>query len=139
MRILIIRHAHALDLDEMPAPGAQDFDRSLSPKGFETMRRAAQALTRVLAQIDRILSSPYVRTVQTAEILRDAFPAASFKTLPALEAGASPKPLLENLGGYGADETIAVVGHAPDVSAVLSHGGRCRHYRGVQKGQHGPD
>ena len=67
MTLLLIRHASAGDADEWQG---DDRLRSLDAKG----RRQAEALVPLLAEfdLDRIVSSPYLRCVQTVEPLARA-------------------------------------------------------------------
>ena len=125
MRLWLVRHAIAV---ERIPNGLEDADRPLTPKG----RRQFKALARLLAAAgdvpDLIVTSPLVRAVQTTEILRD-------------EAGLKKKQVrVEKFPAPGMDarrliralrslemETVAVVGHEPDLSACaqqLLSGGR---------------
>ncbi len=72
MAVLLVRHAEAGDRDRWEGP---DDQRPLSAEG----RRQAEALTGALAgfEVTRILSSPYVRCIQTVE------PLAAARGLPA--------------------------------------------------------
>ena len=64
--LLVVRHAKAGKRGEWPGP---DEERPLSSRG----RRQAEALVPVLADhpVDRILSSPYTRCVETVEPLAE--------------------------------------------------------------------
>ena len=67
MRIYLIRHSNAVD------PGTPEYDddsqRPLTEKGRDKMKKIAFALKGLGIKPDIIVSSPYVRAQQTAEIL----------------------------------------------------------------------
>ncbi len=66
-------------------------------------------------------TSPLVRAVQTAEILAAAYDGAAVEQVPALTAGGDPKAVVDWLRGRRAGDTVAVVGHEPDCSILVSH------------------
>ena len=67
MKLYLVRHSNAVD------PGSPEYEddsqRPLTEKGRDKMERIASALKGLGAEPDRILSSPYARAKQTAEIL----------------------------------------------------------------------
>ncbi|MFL5319032.1 MAG: SixA phosphatase family protein, partial [Myxococcaceae bacterium] len=65
--LLFIRHAKA---EKDHSEG--DHVRALTPEGRDAFRSHAQELAR-LAKVKRILTSPHVRAVQTAELAAAAF------------------------------------------------------------------
>ena len=84
-------------------------------------RRAAQGLRTILPAIDRLISSPYVRARQTAEIVAAEYPDLVVETIDALEPGAEPADVVKWLCGLGGTGVVALVGHEPDLSALVSH------------------
>lgn len=67
MRIYLIRHSNAVDPG---TPGYEDdSQRPLTEKGRDKMNKIASALKKMHVKPDLIVSSPYVRARQTAEIL----------------------------------------------------------------------
>src|SRR5215207_9309159 len=71
MEIYVVRHAIAV---EQGTPGYEsDSQRPLTDKGRRKMRQIARALRNLGVEFDLILSSPYVRARETAEILADVF------------------------------------------------------------------
>ncbi len=69
---------------------------------------------------DQVLTSPLPRALRTAEIAAKAWGRVKPKTDPALASG-SVRQMLAMLGGWPKDSTIAIVGHEPDLSALLAH------------------
>ena len=67
MKIYLIRHSNAIDPG---TPGYEDDSlRPLTEKGHDKMKTIASALKELDVQPDLIVSSPYIRARQTAEIL----------------------------------------------------------------------
>ncbi len=67
MRIYLIRHSNAVDPG---TPGyEEDSQRPLTERGRDKMNKIASALKKMKVKPDLIVSSPYVRARQTAEIL----------------------------------------------------------------------
>ena len=67
MKIYLIRHSNAVDPG---TPGYEDDSlRPLTEKGRDKMNKIAAALKALDVQPDLIVSSPYVRARETAEIL----------------------------------------------------------------------
>ncbi len=99
MDLILWRHAEAFD----PDPGESDMQRALTPKGHKQARRMAEWLTSQLPEGCRILVSPALRTVQTAEAL-----GRKFKIVPEIAPGAD------------AEEPVLVVGHQPTLGQVAA-------------------
>ena len=116
MRLLIIRHAIALPRG---APGMPDAERPLTPRGRRRFENAAEGLARALPRPDAVLTSPWKRARQTAEILAAAFGRLEPKDTLAL-AGGSAETLAHVLAAYPEGATVAVVGHEPWLSALLA-------------------
>ena len=87
MDLFLIRHAKALALGEGGV--TEDADRSLSEDGEEQARRLAPALEKHGVRLESILSSPFLRARQTAEILIDNWsrPAPELHVVEALAPG----------------------------------------------------
>ncbi len=71
MDIYIIRHAIAVDRGTPEYE--DDSQRPLTEKGKKKMRQIASGLRALGVDFDFILSSPYIRARETAEILADVF------------------------------------------------------------------
>ena len=69
MNLYILRHGIAV---EHGAPGyAKDADRPLTPEGERKLGQIAEAMKALELTFDLILSSPYLRARQTAEIVAE--------------------------------------------------------------------
>ena len=69
MELLLVRHAIAFARD--PDQWPDDGERTLSPEGEARCRKAARGLKSVQPAVELVLSSPYARAWQTAEILAE--------------------------------------------------------------------
>jgi phosphohistidine phosphatase len=120
MNVYILRHGVAVERGS--ADYAQDADRPLTPKGERKLWRSAEAMEALGLSFDLILSSPYVRARQTAEIVADAFKARKkLEFSDALTPGGSPKELIQLLNSLNpAPEDVLLVGHEPYLSGLLS-------------------
>jgi phosphohistidine phosphatase len=115
MEILLVRHAAALQREGWRLDDAL---RPLSARGRRRFRRVVEMLAEVDARMDVILTSPLVRTVQTAEILAGArgFD-GEVEIAPALAPGFSVSRLVEALAARP-EKALAVVGHEPHMSEL---------------------
>jgi phosphohistidine phosphatase len=119
VRILIVRHAHAVD----EAPGLDDGGRFLSGRGRRTMRGVAAWLARKGERRPRtIWTSPLVRAVQSAEILAEhADIEDDVVAIPELSPSYDARALIERLATFAASansEALALVGHEPSLSTL---------------------
>jgi phosphohistidine phosphatase len=118
MRVVLFRHGIAVDRADPDCP--PDPRRPLTPRGIARTRRAARGLARLGVAPGRIVSSPYVRAVETAEIAADAlgFPGSIDRhddLVPGADAHRFP-----NVVGPGDPGEILVAGHNPHLSSLLS-------------------
>jgi len=114
MRVLVIRHA----LAAQQTPGMPDAERPLTAEGERAFRAAARGLAR-LVRPDVLLTSPLRRARQTAAIAAAAWGAIEATPAPALALG-DVAAILETLEMHPLDATVAMVGHEPTVSALVS-------------------
>jgi phosphohistidine phosphatase len=116
--VYLVRHAIAEQRDFVRWP--DDAERPLSPAGRTRFRVAALGLRELVPEIDVVLASPYVRSVQTAEVLAEVTGWPAAQPAPQL-AGNRPAPdalaLLRSLEGVG---SVALVGHDPCLSSLTS-------------------
>lgn len=123
MILYLIRHAIAEQA--MVAAGAEkdDSQRPLTPKGRSKMRRIAWGLKALQPSIDLILSSPYLRAAQTARILAKQFELTKDQIVvtenlsPSGQAGRLVQEINDN---FRSRETVALVGHEPSLSGLVS-------------------
>ena len=111
----LVRHAHAGDAELWHGP---DDLRPLSAKGRRQAERLGAFLARAGIRPDRIISSPKIRALQTAELVGAPL-GLEFSVDDRLSGGCSMDCLDAVLGDSGA-RTPMVVGHDPDLSMLLS-------------------
>ncbi len=119
MLLCLMRHGIAIDREDPACP--PDPERHLTEKGMERTRAAARGLRALGVQPSLVLSSPYLRAMQTAEItcVILEIPVNGIRETEALLPGASPRMLIEELAKSKADETICF-GHAPNFDEVIA-------------------
>ena len=120
MNLYVLRHGLAVDLNARRL--AKDSDRPLTLEGKRKLRQIAKAMQALDLSFDLILSSPYLRARQTAEIVAEAFSAR--KRLDFSEnliPGGSAKGLIKCLNDLDPmPENVLLVGHEPDLSQFIS-------------------
>ena len=107
IRVHFIRHGEA----NVYAEGG-DFNRGLTATGRLVTRKVAQLLAREISGLDKVFTSPLVRAVQTTEII-----ASCFDCDDEIEA----HPLIANPSSIEDILHLAIVGHEPTLSHVVSH------------------
>ena len=117
MILYIIRHAIAV---EEGTPEFQDNERPLTDKGKKKMRQIAKGLRALGVAFDLILSSPYVRAKETADILADVFKMKKNLELSEnLVPMGDPDLLIAELNEKYSVNSIALVGHEPQLTALI--------------------
>jgi len=120
MNLYLLRHGIAVD------PSAPDFakdaERPLTPKGKRRLRQIAEAMGALKISFDVILSSPYVRAKQTAEIVAKTLNCRKkLKFSDELTPGGNPKALIQQLNELRPKpENILLVGHEPYLSKLIA-------------------
>src|SRR5690349_8888494 len=111
--LYIIRHAVAQERgDKWP----DDSKRPLTPDGAAKMRGVADGLLSLDVELDVVLTSPFVRASQTAEIVAKAFKAKpQIVPLQVLEPGGTAAKVAQALAPYAKAKGVALVGHEPDL------------------------
>lgn len=117
MELLIIRHAIAFERDRHR--WADDAARPLSPAGIRRSRKAAAGLKKLCKVPDRLLTSPLIRASQTAKILTEVAGWPRAEIAPELKPGEGATAVLTLLA-KDRSKRIAIVGHQPDLSALLT-------------------
>lgn len=111
MDLILWRHADA----EEPKPGEDDMARVLTPKGYKQARKTGAWLDANLPDNCRVLVSPAVRTLQTAEAL-----GRKFRIMAGLAPDATAENILTAVNWPDSRETVLVVGHQPALGQVAA-------------------
>ena len=101
MQLLILRHGHA-------DAGSLDQSRQLSVYGREQVRKQMLRHHRDISATQVVLSSPYVRTAQTAEIITQATAAPSIQWSDDLVPNGSLRRVEALLQQYQASNVLLV-------------------------------
>jgi phosphohistidine phosphatase len=116
MECILFRHGIAVEPQEWDGPEAR---RPLTAKGAEKVREAAEGLIRLDIQPTHVVSSPFQRTGQTAQILREVLRfSPEMIRWNELLSDAPPLLLFERLAKLPKDACVLCVGHEPHLSAA---------------------
>ncbi len=119
MQVYLLRHAIAEPRDPEHYP--VDADRPLTGTGRRRMVRAARGLRALCARLDLVLTSPLVRTRQTARIVVPLFrPRPPLRALRPLSPGGGAGGVFAALSQVPADASVLLVGHEPDLGRLAA-------------------
>lgn len=116
--ILILRHGDAQDLTECNS--SNDFDRALTDEGKKKIIKVSKLLKAIGQEIDIVLSSPFIRAKQTAEIITENISTKNgLKIVDFLGCGSSVKEIAKGLTDYTTSHSVMLIGHIPDLELFL--------------------
>jgi phosphohistidine phosphatase len=116
MKVLLIRHTHAVDGDD----GIDDEARWLTEKGRALARQIGARLRDDEIEPEEIVASPLVRAVQTAELVaRGLKHGGVVAVVPELAPDGSVRRAAADIEARGA--FVAAVGHEPGISALAAY------------------
>ncbi len=118
MDLYILRHAIAGERESFDGP---DSERPLTKEGAKKMKRIAKELKKLDIKFDLILSSPFLRAKETAEIMAEEFHRENvLKFSSNLRVGGNPAALVHEINtGYKKFGSILLVGHEPCLSGLI--------------------
>ncbi|RPI07837.1 MAG: phosphohistidine phosphatase SixA, partial [Zetaproteobacteria bacterium] len=116
MDLYVLRHAIAVAREDESV--SHDSDRPLTEKGIAKLRRVTRGMRALGLSFDLILTSPYRRARQTAEIVAAAMGAGkALDRTPHLAPDGDPRALIHLVRSrIGTNASILVVGHEPYLS-----------------------
>lgn len=118
-RIYLLRHGEAAKASD--ANVSHDSERPLTPRGRERLERAARGIRSLGVALDRILTSPYRRARETAEIVAAALGTPeALSTEEALASGARWDEVKRALSRIEIRGALLLVGHEPDLSMMTA-------------------
>ena len=109
--LLLLRHGIAAER----IAGRDHPDRALTDRGRQRTLEVVRQLRMLDVQADALISSPYRRARQTAELAIQAGLAQSICLDSALQPGGDPWPLVSRLSGC-----CLLVGHEPGLSTLAA-------------------
>lgn len=112
---------HGIAVDRLDPDCPPDPDRPLVEKGRERTALVADRLRAAVPDIERWITSPYLRARQTSDIVaaRYGVKPRAIERSPAWQPLASPETSFRTLTGTGA-ESIIVFGHLPNLDDVIA-------------------
>jgi phosphohistidine phosphatase len=120
MHLLVIRHGVAMDKEEFARTGQSDDKRPLTSAGKKEMAKVARGLRAIVPKLDALAPSPLVRARQTAEIVARAYRVRVGPATRSLEPDARPTQFVRWLARHRTEGVVAVVGHDPHLSALVT-------------------
>jgi phosphohistidine phosphatase len=109
--IILVRHAEAEDR----ALGTPDPERTLVAAGRRAARATGRALAALKVEPECVVTSPYPRARETAEIIAEELGAPVADDAVLLGVEAEDLPALAERHG----QDLVLVGHEPDLSVLL--------------------
>lgn len=119
MELYLLRHAIAA------APGSMelrsDAERPLTEDGIKKMRKAVHGIKAMALGFDEVISSPYLRARQTADLVMDELEMDSkIKLSEALVPSADFKDFVKLISQYPSEKKLLLIGHEPSLSGFVS-------------------
>ena len=117
--VVLIRHAKAGNRD--PNSWPDDDDRPLTPEGQAEHRAVMRAAKKMGVKFDFLVTSPLKRARETAEIVAQAYRWPEEPQVAAeLGHGHSVAAVVKLLAKFPPSGRVALVGHEPDLSELLT-------------------
>jgi len=114
-KLYIVRHTHKAK----EKAGQDDYDRELSQEGLEEATQIAKKLCSTSIKTDLIVSSPAVRTRQTAEIFADILNYDKSIMYNEVLYLAFVNELIETISyTFDTVDTMILIGHNPSLTAL---------------------
>jgi phosphohistidine phosphatase len=118
MKIYILRHGIAED----GHAGQPDSERSLTAEGRKKLRNVLRAAAAADVSPSLILTSPYRRAVQTAQLAAEALGyRGELLEVKTLEPGSNPHAVWDEIRAHKDEAEILLSGHEPLLSSVTAY------------------
>lgn len=118
MEIYILRHGEAQPRDE----GVPEPDRKLTPKGKRDVDRVARLALAAKVNPGLVLSSPYRRASETAQIAAKVLGIKrQIVESSALLPQAHPKQVWKEVRSQSSAKELLLVGHEPQLSGLIAY------------------
>jgi phosphohistidine phosphatase len=117
MMLYIMRHGAA----EQASAEIEDRDRRLTARSRTKVREAAAGMRALKVAFDLILTSPFARAAETADIVAaESAGAPKAEPAPKLAGGIPAAEILASLRGVLEKKNVLIVGHEPALSQLAS-------------------
>jgi phosphohistidine phosphatase len=120
MKLLVVRHGAAMDKEEFAETGDSDDLRPLTEEGRAEIKSVAKGLEAEVDTPDVLATSPLVRARQTAEIIADAYGLGTPEVTRSILPDAPFEEFEKWCSDLGEKKVIAIVGHAPHLSTLVT-------------------
>src|SRR5258708_4070556 len=118
MELYILRHGIA----EEGKPGQRDSERALTDEGRKKLREVLRVAQRAGLNPDLMISSPYLRAVQTAEVAMDVLKyKGTLSQTPVLIPSSEPPAVWHEVRTHRDASSLMLVGHEPLLSQVVGY------------------
>jgi len=120
MQLYIVRHGIAIDREDPKAPA--EAERFLTEEGIAKTKQVAKGIAALGVRADLMVSSPYLRAMQTAAIFASAldYPEHKIRQSESLLPGAEPVAFLRELAREKNASSVFCFGHAPHLDGLLA-------------------
>jgi phosphohistidine phosphatase len=117
--LYLVRHAIAAERgDQWP----DDAKRPLTERGIARFKESLKGLVWLDVELDEVITSPLVRSKQTAELLAAGVAGKPIiKVLDALAPGYAPSAVVSELVKTARRRRVALVGHEPGLGELAAH------------------
>jgi len=119
VRLLLIRHAIAVEREEFTRTGKDDNFRPLTDEGRKKMKEVARGLRGLVPEIDLLATSPLTRAAQTGAVLDSVYGGLRVAEIEELSPEGTPETFFRWLRRHR-EETVAAVGHEPGLGHIVS-------------------
>jgi len=118
LELYLIRHGVAA---ERGKDWPDDSKRPLTPEGIVRLRKAARGLNLIDVTFDQIVTSPLVRTRQTADVFaEDLKSKPPIVTSDALAPAGTPAAVVQEITRQVRKARVALVGHEPNLGELAA-------------------
>jgi phosphohistidine phosphatase len=121
MYLYLVRHAIAEDREDFSKKSQEDSLRPLTLKGRKRMQKMLFLIEDELQDLDLIVTSPYVRAKQTAQIISEFLGGVRIIESAELVPHAAPAAFLKWLKSQENQKKILAVGHSPHIGSFASY------------------
>ncbi len=119
MILYLVRHGIAIDREDPNSPS--EIERYLTRDGIKKTREVAKGILALKVKPSILITSPYVRSMQTAEIFAEAlgYSREKIRQSQELRPGSNPSDFLKELAHLKAAEVMCF-GHAPHLDQLIA-------------------
>jgi phosphohistidine phosphatase len=119
LELYLIRHGLA---GERGPEWPDDSKRPLTSDGTAKLRKEARGLRELDVSFDVIVTSPLVRTRQTADVFAEVVaPKAPLVLSDALAPAGTPAAVIQEIAKHARKGRVALVGHEPNLGELAAH------------------